>query len=102
MLKGLSYASFGLLVFIQKQFSDHRPFILKDVLNRGESASSTKRLLNDLVREGFLSSGQLRQVATGSFSICQYRLINPLPLAFMDEEVTEQSASQPVPVELSK
>ncbi|MEA5501466.1 hypothetical protein VB834_19555, partial [Limnoraphis robusta Tam1] len=71
MLKDLSYAAFGLLVMIQKKFSD-RPFLLKEVLNRGESASSTKRLLRELVDTGFLSSGQLRQSATGYFSVPSY------------------------------
>ena len=102
MLNGLSYASFGLLVMIQKQFGD-RPFILKDVLNRGESHQFTRRLLRELVNEGYLSSGQLKQVATGYFSVSQYRLINPLAIAFMDEETTENSAvKQPVPVDLGQ
>ena len=99
MLKGLSYGAFGLLVSIQKQFGD-RAFVLKDVLNPGESAQSTRKLLNDLVGEGFLSTGQLRQSATGHFSIPHYRLINPLPIAFTDEP--EQSQVRPVPVELNK
>jgi hypothetical protein len=55
MLKDLSYAAFGLLVMVQRKFGD-RPFLLKDVLNRGESTSSTKRLLRELVDGGFISS----------------------------------------------
>lgn len=101
MLKGLSYAAFGLLVMVQKQMGD-RSFVLKDVLNRGESAVSTKRLLRELVDEGFLSSGQLRQTKTGYFSSPYYRLIQPLPIAFLDDGATEQSVSQPVPVELNQ
>ena len=93
MLKDLSYGAFGLLVMAQKEFGD-RPFVLKDVLNRGESSGSTKRLLRELVDEGFLSSGQLRQVATGYFSIPQYRLIQELPITFIEDE-PEQSVDQP-------
>ena len=96
MLKGLSYGAIGLLVIIQKQYGDtanatlrERPFVLKDVLNPGESAQSTKRLLRELVNEGYLSSGQGRQAKTGYFSFPQYRLINPLPIAFMDDVATE-------------
>ncbi|KKD36961.1 hypothetical protein WN50_16800 [Limnoraphis robusta CS-951] len=95
MLKDLSYGAFGLLVMIQKKFSD-RPFLLKDVLNRGESASSTKRLLRELVDGSFLSSGQLRQSATGYFSIPSYRLIQPLPISFLNDEATDQSVRETV------
>jgi hypothetical protein len=100
MLKDLSYAAFGLLVMAQKKFGD-RPFVLKDVLNRGESVNSTKKLLRELVNEGFLSSGQLRQSATGYFSVPHYRLIQKLPIAFIENE-PEQSVNQPVPVELNQ
>jgi hypothetical protein len=96
----LSYGAFGLLVMAQKEFG-YRPFLLKDVLNRGESVNSTKKLLRELVNEGFLSSGQLRQVATGYFSIPQYRLIQELPITFIEDE-PEQSVNQPVPVKLSQ
>jgi hypothetical protein len=95
MLKDLSYAAFGLLVMVQRKFGD-RPFVLKDVLNRGESSQSTRRLLNELVREGFISSGQLRQSATGYFSIPHYRLIQPLPISFLNDEATEQSVRETV------
>ena len=95
MLKDLSYAAFGLLVMVQRKFGD-RPFVLKDVLNRGESTSSTKRLLRELVDGGFISSSQLRQSATGYFSIPHYRLIQPLPISFLNDEVTDQSLREAV------
>jgi hypothetical protein len=95
MLKDLSYAAFGLLVMVQRKFGD-RPFLLKDVLNRGESTSSTKRLLRELVEGGFISSSQLRQSATGYFSIPHYRLIQPLPISFLNDEATDQSVRETV------
>ena len=92
MFKGLSYGALGLLVAIQKQYGD-RPFVLKDVLNTGESYNLTKRQLRELVNEGYLSSGQGRQAKTGYFSFPQYRLLNPLPIAFKDAEVQQPSLS---------